>query len=205
MESNRIFDLLWRALEHGERLLVRRDAVVVFNSRAMPPPVLPLRIVPLVAADFGLLALRFPRNFTRQQLRLFERRFARGERGYIAYCGSAIVHTAWVAVCAAVQPSEVGHRCGITIGVPVSVIKDCWTPPEWRRRGIYSNVLRILAARELADGREVWIYCLVANRASRSGIVRAGFVPCAELSRWVWLNCLEAARHVRTSEAASHD
>src|SRR5262249_42637242 len=100
-----------------------------------------------------------------------------GDRLYLGVVGSTVVHTAWVRVCEQIVIPEAGPDCRIDLGRPDSIIYDCWTPPQVRGRGIYTQVLRCLAEVEVGSGRDAWVYCEHSNSASRRGIEKAGFRP----------------------------
>lgn len=95
---------------------------------------------------------------------------------YLAYDGDRVAHIAWVGTRTRIQAGyEVGEECWIDLPHPVSVIYDCWTPPEFRGHGIYPRVLSMLSREALERHPAVWIYCLKDNVASRRGILKAGF------------------------------
>jgi CelD/BcsL family acetyltransferase involved in cellulose biosynthesis len=108
-------------------------------------------------------------------LRSANRYRSRMQAGY-ALLGEngAAQHFAWVAPYEGFAMAELGEK--LRAPSPASVmIFDCWTPREWRGRGLYGRAIQQLAARLSAEGKEVWIFSAAANPASLAGIEKAGF------------------------------
>jgi CelD/BcsL family acetyltransferase involved in cellulose biosynthesis len=52
---------------------------------------------------------------------------------------------------------------------------DCWTPASVRGRGYYGHAMELIAARQNASGKRIWIACPASNTSSRCGIEKTGF------------------------------
>lgn len=59
---------------------------------------------------------------------------------------------------------------------------DCYTPPEWRGRGLFRSAIGEAAQRARQDGRRGWIACEQDNESSRRAIESAGCALEARLS-----------------------
>ena len=92
----------------------------------------------------------------------------------IARWDGKLALTAWIAHIS-LEIGELAHRW--TLPDCNSCVYDVVTFPEYRRRGIYTGTLQwcIRRLRRENDRCIVWIYCEKANRASRMGILKAGF------------------------------
>ena len=76
-----------------------------------------------------------------------------------------IVHQSWIFK-KKLLTRQLGFKLAYTIG-------DCWTIPEFRGKGIYTNVLDIIKNDNL--GKSIVIYCALTNAASIRGIEKDGF------------------------------
>jgi CelD/BcsL family acetyltransferase involved in cellulose biosynthesis len=193
------------------RFIFRYDEVLVFfvskhseiRDRFATPDV---EIVPF---RFSLLAeaiLQHPSHLSPSRLESFRQRMAQGDRGVVALHRGKLAHVAWVGRRnAIVATTETGPHCVLELPEEASVIYDCWTPEEFRGIGIYPAVLRLLVREEVRSGRDVWIYCLRENQASRAGIRKAGFVEAARFVRIVLFGRIERCQVIRDtgSETAS--
>jgi L-amino acid N-acyltransferase YncA len=192
-----------RVRQFTRAFVFRRDEVIVFciskdsdirkNFVAPDVEVIPFRFSALADA-----ALQHASYLGPDRLQSFRQRLAAGDRGVIALYRGHVAHVAWVGRRnSIIATSETGPRCVLQLSYEVSVIYDCWTPEEFRGMGIYPLVLRSLLQEELRSGREVWIYCLRKNEASRAGIQKVGFVEAARLIRIVLFGRLERCRVIR--------
>jgi len=108
-----------------------------------------------------------------------ERRFAAGHRAYVAHLDDRPAAWGWVAT----RTAEIGEMA-MAFDIP-SGDRYLWnfvTLPSHRGRGIYPRLLDAIVRTESAEADRFWIAYAPENRASASGIVKAGFVAVAELS-----------------------
>jgi GNAT superfamily N-acetyltransferase len=108
-----------------------------------------------------------------------ERRFADGHRAYVAWWDDEPAAWGWAATRTA-SIGEVGATFSIAAG-------DCYlwnfvTLPAHRGRGIYPRLLQAMVLAESANAERFWIAYAPENRASGSGIGKAGFRMQAEMS-----------------------
>lgn len=185
--------------------LFQRDEVIVFRLSSPGEGVRRLGTRPdveiVVPIRFSLLAetaLRYPDYLGPDRLQMFHARIAAGDRGVVALYRGSVAHVAWVGKRSAiVAGTETGLHCVLPLSEEASVIYDCWTPDEFRGLGVYPTVLQSLVNEEIQAGREVWIYCLRENSASRAGIIKAGFVEEAHMVRIRWFGRFERCRVIQ--------
>lgn len=138
------------------------------------------RVAPLVGG--------YPDYMNGWRLRRFQERLAAGWAGFMAYIGPDPVHLCWVERAREIAEPEMGN-----LGVPLprveSLIRDCWTRPEFRRQGIYTAALNHLA-RSYSSYGAVYVWCHRRNAASARGIERAGFAPVWGMTRGRWFGGL---------------
>jgi len=108
-----------------------------------------------------------------------ERRFADGHRAYVAWWNEEPAAWGWAATRVA-SIGEVGATFSIARG-------ECYlwnfvTLPAHRGRGIYPRLLQAMVRAESANAGRFWIAYAPENRASGSGITKAGFTLQAEMS-----------------------
>lgn len=107
------------------------------------------------------------------------RRFAQGHRAYIGYWNGEPVSWGWVAT----TEAEIGElRITFTIPEGERYLWNFVTLASHRGLGIYPRLLNEIVRAESAEAERFWIAYAPENRASGSGIRRAGFVTFAELS-----------------------
>lgn len=183
--------------------VLRRDEVLVFRvskqAEVRRDFVVPdVEVVPFRPSLVAEASLEHESYFDRDRLQSFRRRIAAGDRAVVALYRGKLAHVAWVGRRnAIVAATETGPHCVLELPEEASVIYDCWTPEEFRGMGIYAAVLQSLLREELQFGRDVWIYCLRENRASRAGIRKAGFVEAARFIRIVVFGRVERCRVIR--------
>lgn len=192
VRRNGVAGLAKKALRRiTRRWLFQRDAVTVFRLDKLPATTdgtPEIEVVPFCASLLASALLSNPLAIDRNRMARLLKRSGSGDRGYMGLVDGRVAHVAWVGErTSIVATSETGPDCALPLPQPVSVIYDCWTVKEYRGRGVYPAVLRRLAAEEMGANREVWIYCLAENRASRSGILKAGFAEAARMTRVRWL------------------
>jgi GNAT superfamily N-acetyltransferase len=107
------------------------------------------------------------------------KRLEGGHRPYVAWLGGEAVAYGWVAT----HSAQVGEL-DLTIVLPQGncYLWDFATLPDWRGRGIYPRLLQAILARESMLSERFWIIAASENRASSTGIVKAGFTRIAHLS-----------------------
>lgn len=107
------------------------------------------------------------------------RRFAQGHRAYIGYWSGEPVSWGWVAT----SEADIGElRITFTIPEGERYLWNFVTLASHRGLGIYPRLLNEIVRAESAEAERFWIAYAPENRASGSGIRRAGFVTVAELS-----------------------
>jgi GNAT superfamily N-acetyltransferase len=108
-----------------------------------------------------------------------QRRFVAGHRAYVAYLDDAPAAFGWVATTSA----EIGELAS-TFAIPQGE-RYLWnfvTLPAYRGLGIYPRLVDAIVRAEAAEAERFWIAYAPENRASGSGIRKAGFTALAELS-----------------------
>ena len=171
------------------RMVHVRDEALVFarkrSTEQRPPP--DFELGPGKLSDLTPLASTHPDFWHPRKLQGARQRLQSGDKLFIARRADQILHVAWLATREQIAcTSEVGPEPVITLPQPVSVIYDCWTPPDHRGQGIYQAVLHALVAHAPASVEETWIWCARSNGASAKAITRAGFILRARLGcrRW---------------------
>jgi ribosomal protein S18 acetylase RimI-like enzyme len=104
-----------------------------------------------------------------------EERFHRGSRCFAAWINSDLAAYGWVTP---------GTECigelerEIRLGPQEAYIWDCVTLPAYRRRGLYTALLRLIVAGLAHENfRRLWIGSSMSNRPSIRGFAAAGFRP----------------------------
>jgi len=106
-------------------------------------------------------------------------RFAAGHRAYAAWWNEQPVAWGW----AATRTASIGEL-GAAFEIPDGE-RYLWnfvTLPSHRGLGIYPRLLAAIADAESREAERLWIAYAPENRASRSGIAKAGFHTLAEMS-----------------------
>lgn len=102
-----------------------------------------------------------------------------GHRAYVARVEGEGAGWGWVAT----RSAAIGEL-GIQFTVPPSE-RYLWnfvTLPSFRGRGIYPRLLQHIVRMEASEAERFWIIHAPENRASGSGIRKAGFTPAGEVS-----------------------
>jgi ribosomal protein S18 acetylase RimI-like enzyme len=108
-----------------------------------------------------------------------EERFAAGHTAWVASIDGQPAAWGWMAT----RTADIGEL-GLTFAIPPRE-RYLWnfvTLPAFRGRGIYPRLLDAIVRSESARADTFWIAYAPENRASETGIRRAGFEPVAELS-----------------------
>jgi hypothetical protein len=107
------------------------------------------------------------------------RRFASGHRAYVGRWNGEPVSWGWVAT----REAEIGElRITFTIPEGERYLWNFVTSASHRGLGIYPRLLNEIVLAESAEAERFWIAYAPENRASGSGIRKAGFVTVAELA-----------------------
>jgi len=108
-----------------------------------------------------------------------QRRMDAGHRPYVAWMNEQPAAWGWVAT----EVASIGEL-GTTfdIGAGERYLWNFVTLPSHRGLGIYPRLLQAIVQRESSDAERFWIAYAPENRASASGIAKAGFTTVAELS-----------------------
>lgn len=116
-----------------------------------------------------------------QQRRMDEMvaRFAAGHRAYVAWYDGEPAAFGWVAT----RGAEIGEL-GVRFTLPDrdGYLWNFVTLPSFRGLGIYPRLLDAILRAEAPIADRFWIIHAPENRASGSGILKAGFTNVAELS-----------------------
>ena len=144
----------------------RRDPVV---SQA-PLPGLTVR------REDDVLLMSSLQERTREEI---ERRFTSGHRAYVAFVDDQPAAWGWVAT----RSAAIGEM-SMTFEIPAGdrYLWNFVTLPSHRGKGIYPRLLDAIVRAESREADRFWIAYAPENRASASGIMKAGFVAIAELS-----------------------
>jgi len=108
-----------------------------------------------------------------------QRRFDAGHRAYVAYLHDAPAAFGWVAT----RSAEIGELAS-TFAIPCGE-RYLWnfvTLEPYRGLGIYPRLVDAIVRAESREAERFWIAAAPENRASGSGIRKAGFTALAELS-----------------------
>jgi GNAT superfamily N-acetyltransferase len=107
------------------------------------------------------------------------RRFADGHRAYVARMHGMPAAFGWVAT----RVAEIGEMAtSFTIPDGGRYLWNFVTLPSHRGLGIYPRLLQAILRMESREAETFWIAYAPENRASGSGITKAGFTPIAEMS-----------------------
>jgi len=129
-----------------------------------------------VRREHDVLPMSALQERTREEI---ERRFAAGHRAYVAYAGDEPAAWGWVAT----RSAEIGELA-MAFDIPAGdrYLWNFVTLPAHRGRGIYPRLLDAIVGAESGEADRFWIAYAPENRASASGIKKAGFIAIAELS-----------------------
>lgn len=132
----------------------------------------------------GLAVAREPRAATMAALqghacRTIADRFAAGHRAYVARLDGEPAAWGWVATRTAVI-GELEIRFSVPPGE--RYLWNFVTRPGFRGRSIYPRLLHHIVCVEAAEAERFWIIHAPENRASGSGIRKAGFTTGGEIS-----------------------
>ena len=120
------------------------------------------------------------------------------ERGDVAYtlCGtSEIQHIAWLGFYDQIADNGfTGADCTVDLQGSQPLIYNCWTPPVFRRQGVYKRVLSGFIS--MFPCGPLWIYCRRSNVASAAGIKSVGFELSHVLSRAIRFGRLSKVSNV---------
>ena len=107
------------------------------------------------------------------------RRLASGRRCYLGRVAGTPAAAGWVSFDRE-SIGEQGLRLQLERGE--AYVLNCVTAPAYRRRGLYSELLRHIAAALRVEGlRRLWIGADLDNLPSLKGMARAGFQPVLDL------------------------
>ena len=113
---------------------------------------------------------------------LCEERMLRGDVAYTLSGTSEIQHIAWLGFYEQIADKAfIGDDCTVDLGEAQPLVYNCWTPPAFRRSGVYKRVLNGFI--EMFPGGPLWIYCRRSNVVSTAGIESVGFELTHVLSR----------------------
>lgn len=106
-------------------------------------------------------------------------RFDAGHRAYVAWWNGSPAAWGWVAT----QTAEIGElRTRFSMPSGERYLWNFVTLASHRGLGIYPRLLREIVSAESVEAERFWIAYAPENRASASGIAKAGFVTLAEMS-----------------------
>jgi ribosomal protein S18 acetylase RimI-like enzyme len=106
-------------------------------------------------------------------------RLAGGRRCYLARIAGTPVACGWVSF----EQEGIGEQgLRVRLAPGEAYVWNCVTAPAYRRRGLYTLLLRHIAQALAAEGvRRVWIGADLDNVPSQKGMARAGFQPVLDL------------------------
>ena len=108
-----------------------------------------------------------------------QRRFAEGHRAYVASIYGVPAAWGWVAT----RTATIGElQATLTLPADERYLWNFVTRPTHRGMGIYPRLLAAILRAESRDATRFWIAYAPENRASASGIRKAGFRVVAEMS-----------------------
>ena len=108
-----------------------------------------------------------------------QRRFDAGHRAYVAYLHESPAAFGWVAT----QSAEIGElRSTFAIPRGERYLWNFVTLAPFRGIGVYPRLVDAIVRAESREAERFWIAYAPENRASASGIRKAGFTTIAELS-----------------------
>jgi hypothetical protein len=146
------------------------------RHRDDPMPVLPeLRCLSIArVADASQMSL-----LQRRRVDEIARRYDAGHRAYVAQLNGEPAGWGWVAT----RTASIGEL-GAAFALPEGE-RYLWnfvTLPSHRGRGVYPRLLQSIVRTESEEAERFWVAYAPENRASGSGITKAGFVALAEMS-----------------------
>ena len=148
------------ALRHRDDTIVEMPSLPQLSTRRETDPAVMARLQGKSIADMA-------------------HRFELGHRAYVACWNEAPVSWGWVAT----REAEIGElRLRFAIPAGERYLWNFVTLPSHRGLGIYPRLLAAIVDAESSEGERFWIAYAPENRASGSGIRKAGFVTFAELS-----------------------
>jgi GNAT superfamily N-acetyltransferase len=106
-------------------------------------------------------------------------RFAFGHRAYVAFLDDQPAAFGWLATSGA-RIGELGIEFDIPLGD--GYLWNFVTLPAFRGMGIYPRLLDAIVQLEKVEAERFWVAYAPENKASGSGIAKAGFTELAELS-----------------------
>jgi GNAT superfamily N-acetyltransferase len=107
-----------------------------------------------------------------------QQRFTAGHRAYVAWWNEEPAAWGWVAT----RSATIGElSAAFSLAAGERYLWNFVTLPAYRGRGIYPRLLQAIVERE-SDAERFWIAYAPENRASGSGIDKAGFFMQAEMS-----------------------
>jgi hypothetical protein len=175
---------------HDEVIIFVMDRTASLTGRLASLPLEGGQLREVFLSELNSLALHYPHEMHAGRLRVAAERLSRGDRLFLTVIRNQIAHISWLGQRDVLYAStEVGDNCFIPLGSVASIIYECWTPPNFRRRGVYVSTLRSLTA--LAETPQILIYCRSSNFASQKGILRAGFQPKYRMGRVCLLGRIE--------------
>lgn len=108
-----------------------------------------------------------------------QRRFDAGHRAYVAFLDGAPAAFGWVAT----ESAEIGELASV-FSIPRGdrYLWNFVTLEAYRGLGIYPRLVDAIVRAESREAEQFWIAYAPENRASGSGIRKAGFTALAEMS-----------------------
>jgi GNAT superfamily N-acetyltransferase len=149
---------------------------IAARHRTDPVPTLAPLADLVVRRETDAEAMAVLQNRTREEM---ARRFDQGHRAYVALLRGAPAGWGWVATRTA-SIGEVG--AAFTVPRTERYLWNFVTLPAYRGGGIYPRLLDAIVRAESREAERFWIAYAPENRASGSGIRKAGFVTIAALS-----------------------
>jgi hypothetical protein len=167
-------------------LLVRRYyfyAEPLHDIVQVPPAEIPIRLDLLTEREFPELVSLRPRYYTRS---ILEGRLKAGHECVVATRAGAVVHVRWLFKRAVYLPYL---RRTLTLAPDEVYSDDAYTPPEYRRQGIYTHVNALIRARLREAGYARLTYAcaswqgIAERKAGQAGDYKVGEVAVVQWPR----------------------
>jgi hypothetical protein len=145
--------------------------------------------------DLHAMSSMYPDVMDAEYLALCSERMARGDRPYAPGETSEIQHIAWLGLYDRIADGAfISDDCVVELPEAQPLIYNCWTPPEFRRLGVYKRVLN--GFRSMYPGQPLWIYCRRNNVSSAAGIQAVGFELAYVLEKVIRFGYLSKTRSI---------
>lgn len=112
---------------------------------------------------------------------VFSKRLQNGEKCYFVEIDGKMIAYGWRSGIPKVDFFVYEVAVNMQLSTDAYILYDFWVAPEYRRKGIYRNMLSKMVEDIGTDGKSV-IYAETNNVASRKAISNIGFLTCGKIS-----------------------